>query len=258
MIKILSIILLILLIAIGGKRGLKAYISLYTNLGLLFLLILLIGWGFNPLISSIVISSIILCVILFFLNGFNKKTVSSFISVIIVMIILSLLINFIGTASHISGYTEETIEEVGFVEYNTGLNILSVSKGIIIIGLIGAIIDTSIAISSALYEVHLNNKKLKIKELIKSGMNIGKDILGTTTNTLLFAFLGGFSTMIIYFIDFKYSIVTIINSKLFAQEFIKIMLSGIGCFIIIPVTAIITSYIIIKGDKIYEKAKYNI
>lgn len=254
MILVLSIILLILLILIGGKRGLKTYITLYLNLFLLFLLIFLLSWGLNPLICTLIICLIITCVILFLLNKVNIKTISSFISVFIVLILLISFINIFSNKAHISGYTEENIESIGYVEFNTGLNMLSLSKGIIILGLIGSIIDTSIAISSALYEVHLNNKHLNIKELFISGMNIGKDILGTTTNTLFFAYLGSYMTLLIYFMDFNYSFSTIINSKIFAMEYVRIMLSGTGCFLIIPITSLITSMIIKKGE-VYEKVK---
>ena len=95
---------------------------------------------------------------------------------------------------------------------------LPLSNSIIIIGLIGTINDTSIAISSALYELHENNKKLKPKELFISGMNIGRDILGTTANTLFFAFLGSSMPLFIFFQDFQYSLAGIINSQVLLNQ----------------------------------------
>ena len=254
MISILTIILFILLTIIGGKRGIKTFITLFINIILVFVLMLLISWGLNPMLCTIIISLIITTFILFFLNKVNIKTISSFVSVLIILIVMILITNIFSNPAHIQGYTEETIEEVGYVEYNTGLDILEVSKCVIMIGLIGSIIDTSIAISSALYEVHKNNPKLNIKELFISGMNIGKDILGTTTNTLFFACIGGYMTVFIYFIDFSYSITEILNSKLFLAEYVRILLSGIGCFLIIPLTSIIVSIMCHKGE-IYEKVE---
>ena len=147
-------------------------------------LIIIVGWGFNPTIPTFTICIIISLLILFVLNGYNIKTKSSFISVSIILIIFMLITYLLGSRIYIHGYTEETIEAISYVEYNTGINMLQLSNCMIIIGLIGNIIDTSIAISSALYEVHVNNPKIKKLELFTSGMNIGKDILGTTTNTL--------------------------------------------------------------------------
>lgn len=259
MIKVLSLILLILLILIGGKRGLKTFITVYLNLALIFLIVYIVALGFNPTIPTFVICIIISMIVLFYLNGINKKTISSFISVLTLLGIFIIITICFVSKIYIQGYALETIEGISYVTYDTGLNMLALSNSIVIIGLIGNIIDTSIAISSALYEVHLNNPNLTIKELFKSGMNIGKDILGTTTNTLFFAYLGGFMTLFIYFQDANYSFTTILNSKVFASEFTRIMLSGMASFIIIPLTAIITSIACkINEEDDYEKIKYNI
>ena len=257
MIKLLTLILLTLLILIGGKRGIKTFLSIYFNLSLIFILVIITTWGFNPTIPTLVICIIISIVILFFLNGTNKKTISSFISVIIVLLIFTCITIFLGNNIYIAGYSEETLESIGFINYNVGINMIPLANSIIILGLIGTINDTSIAISSALYELHENNKELTPKELFVSGMNIGKDILGTTANTLFFAFLGSSMPLFIYFQDFKYSFTAIINSKVFASEFTRIILSGISSFLIIPISSIITTIILkYNMEEIYEKIEY--
>lgn len=247
MIGVLSIILLILLILIGKTRGVKTFVTIYINLALIFALVIIAGWGFNPTIPTFVICLCISCIILFFLNGYNQKTLSSFISVFFLLIIFYIITTYFGNLIYIQGYAEETIDALGVVTtYNTGVNMLRLSNAVIMIGLIGNIVDTSIAISSALYEVYINNTHLSKKELFLSGMNVGKDILGTTTNTLFFAYLGGFLTLFIFFRGM--SLGAIINSKIFAIEFTRIMLSGIASFLIIPLTAFITSFIIKKNS----------
>lgn len=243
MIKALSIILFILLIFIGGSRGIKTFITIYINLALIFILVIITGWGFNPTIPTFIICLFISCIILFFLNGYNHKTKASFVSVSILLIVFYIITCVFGSLIYIQGYTEETIDALGLVvSYNTGVNMFNLSNAIIMIGLIGNIVDTSIAISSALYEVYINNPHLTKKELFLSGMNVGKDILGTTTNTLFFAYLGGFLTLFIFFKGMSFC--SIINSKIFAIEFTRIMLSGIASFLIIPLTAFITSFLI--------------
>ena len=258
MIAALSIILFILLIIIGGKRGLKTFITLYVNLFLVLTIIVIVGWGFNPIIPTIVICMLISLIILFLLNGFNKKTIASFISVSIILILFAFITFIVGNNAYIQGYSEETVESISYVTYNVGLDLISLSNCVIIIGLIGNIIDTSIAISSALFEVKENNPKLKQSELFTSGMNIGKDILGTTTNTLFFAFLGSYMTLLIFYQDHKYDILTILNNKVFVSEIIRIMLSGIASFLIIPISSYITSLICTKGIKNNEKIKNSI
>lgn len=244
--SILTLLMFILLVWIGGKRGLKLFISLVINFIILMLAFYFIALGFNPIVISLMGCLIITYIILYFVNGENIKTKASLISVIIVLLILAVSIFIVTTLTKISGFGYESYEEINMFSYDVDLDFTDVSIALILIGLIGATVDTSVAISSALYEVHQNNKSLSKKELFLSGITIGKDILGTTTNTLLFAFLGEFLTLLIWFKDVNYSLLDIINNKTFCAEFIKILFSGMGCILVIPITAIIVSNKIAK------------
>lgn len=240
--KILLAILFILMILVGGKRGLKAFISLIMNFIILIITFYFIALGMNPIVVALLGCSLTSIVILFFVNGKNTKTVASLKSILIVLTILAVSIFIMTKLSRISGFGYESLEEINMYSYEVSLDFTEVSIALILIGLIGATIDSSIAISSALYEVYLNNKHLSKKELFLSGLTIGKDILGTTTNTLLFAFLGEFMTLLIWFKSGGYSFSDIMNAKTFCAEFIKIMFSGIGCILVIPITSFITVY----------------
>jgi uncharacterized membrane protein len=230
-----------LLVWIGGKRGIKLFISLVINFIILMIAFYFIALGFNPIVISLIGCLIITYIILYFVNGENIKTKSSLMSVIIVLFILVVSIFMVTKITKISGFGYESYEEINMFSYDVDLDFTDVSIALILIGLIGATVDTSVAISSALYEVHQNNKNLSKKELFLSGITIGKDILGTTTNTLLFAFLGEFITLLIWFKDVRYSIFDILNNKTFCAEFIKILFSGMGCILVIPITALIVS-----------------
>ena len=135
MIKLLSLILLLLLIIIGGKRGIKTFLTIYINLFLVILLVLLCGWGFNPLIVTLIISVFIVLLILFYLNNINIKTVCSLVSVIIVLIFFLLFTIIINNRIYIQGYTEENIESISYVVYDTGLNMMQIATSIVLIGL---------------------------------------------------------------------------------------------------------------------------
>lgn len=238
---ILGIIFAILMVAIGGKRGFKSFVSLCLNFILLIIVFYLIACGFNSIIVTLLGSLAFSYFILFYVNGKNVKTKISFVSVVIVLVLLALFISLITYASRIAGFGEESFEEINMFSYSINTNMSNITISLILISLIGAIIDSSIAISSALYEVYENNPNLSRYELFLSGMNIGKSILGTTTNTLLFAYLAEFMTLIIWFNGLNSSFSYIINSKVFVAEFIKIILVNIGCIVIIPTTAYLTS-----------------
>lgn len=239
--KILLVILFLLMIYIDKKRGIKLFLSLGINFIILIFLFYLMCLGFNPIIISILGCLLISTIILYYVNGKNIKTETSLKSIIIVLIILSILIFIMTNLTRIAGFGYESYEEINMFSYNVKIDFTNISISLILISLIGATTDTSIAISSALHEVYINNKNLSKKELYKSGLNIGKDILCTTTNTLLFAFLSEFMTLIIWFYKCKYPILDVINNKVFVAELIKILFSASGCVIIIPITAYLMS-----------------
>lgn len=246
---ILIILLFLLMIYIDIKRGIKLFLSILFNFIILMIIFYLIAVGLNPIICSLIGCFIISYIILYYVNERNVKTESSLKSVIIVLIILSFLIFFVTKISRIAGFGYESYEEINMFSYDVKIDFTNIAISMILISLIGATVDSSIAISSALYEVYDNNKNLSKKDLFLSGMNIGKDILCTTNNTLMFAFLGEFMTLLIWFYKGNYSFLEIVNAKTFVSEMIKILFSAVGCIIVIPITAYITTETLKKDDK---------
>ena len=238
---ILIVLLFLLMIYIDTKRGIKLFLSIIFNFIILMIIFYLIAIGLNPIICSLIGCFVISYIILYYVNERNIKTESSLKSVVIVLIILSFLIFFVTKISRIAGFGYESYEEINMFSYDVRIDFTDIAISMILISLIGATVDSSIAISSALYEVYDNNKNLSKKDLFLSGMNIGRDILCTTNNTLMFAFLGEFMTLLIWFYKGNYSFLEIVNAKTFASEMIKIFFSAIGCIIVIPITAYITA-----------------
>ena len=246
---ILIVLLFLLMIYIDTKRGIKLFLSIIFNFIILMIIFYLIAIGLNPIICSLIGCFVISYIILYYVNERNIKTESSLKSVVIVLIILSFLIFFVTKISRIAGFGYESYEEINMFSYDIRIDFTDIAISMILISLIGATVDSSIAISSALYEVYDNNKNLSKKDLFLSGMNIGRDILCTTNNTLMFAFLGEFMTLLIWFYKGNYSFLEIVNAKTFASEMIKIFFSAIGCIIVIPITAYITAETLKRNSK---------
>lgn len=254
MIKILAVILIILLYIIGGERGILTFKSLGFNITVLSISIILMSKGLDPIIVTFISCLIISYITLFYQNGKNSKTLSSFSAVIVVLFILFTLSYYVGFKSQLGGINEimRYEDEIAMLSPDIHINMAKIAVSMIITGLIGAAMDASIAVSSAVYEVYKNNRSLSIAELFQSGINIGGDILGATVNTLYFACLGQSLTLFILFKNYHYSILEVINSKAFCQEFVDIILSCIGCIMVVPLTAIFISYVLRNLDK-FEK-----
>ncbi len=232
---------------IGEERGFASFIALVFNGIIMVILVYLMADGMNPYFLSFAASILITYVTLVYQNGKNMKSISAVISVILVMTVLTLGIMWIVNNSHIGGYSEvENIsEEAMYLSTDIGISMNAVFVCVVLIGLLGAVMDTSIAITTAVYEVHRNNNELGLKELMQSGRNVGKDILGTTANTLLFAGMGELLMLFIWLSRMKnYSLSQLLNSKAFFQEMIIIIVSNIGCILIIPISVLVISYMI--------------
>lgn len=241
---VLFIILFILMVAVGGKKGAKSFFTLCFNFLTLFFMILLIALRLDPIYVTICGSIIICSITLFYINGTNKKTISALISVTFVVLLTMLITYKMGSDAKIQGFSYEQRDTTNALFLFVNLNFSKIVPCEILIGLLGAVIDVAISISSSMNEILKNNPSISKNALFRSGINIGKDILGTMTNTLLFAYIGGSLTLIIWYSEQKYTFENIINGKMFCSEIFQLLCSGIGIILIIPVTALVSSIIL--------------
>jgi uncharacterized membrane protein len=243
----LAAILLILMILIGGNKGKRSFIAIFLNFGVIFFTVFIMTIPkADPIITTLIVSTVISCINLFYINEVNNKTITAFISTIITVVILLFFILFMTESAMIQGFGAEEIEELSYFSLYIGVDFVKIAASVIIMSTIGAITDTAIAISSPMRELFHHHPSMSRKELFAFGISIGKDILGTSTNTLFFAFFGGYLALLIWFKDLHYTLGEIVNSKIFSAEIITIFCAGIGVALIIPITAWINSYYLIN------------
>ena len=244
--KILWLFLFFLLLLVGRKRGIKTFFTFLLSILLILLYIVLMLWGIDAIILAFIICILVSLISVFFLNGVSAKTKSSFISIMLVQIIVFGLIYFVTNGASIGVFGIESMENIGGFTLGTDYSMRNVIVGMFLVSIIGTVIDTSISVSSAMNEVKENNPKIKEKELFKSGMNVGGDILSTTINTLYFALI---CTFVGFFMWHKgISLEQAINYKIFAKDIVQLMIAFIGSILIIPITAYISSILLIDED----------
>jgi uncharacterized membrane protein len=203
----------------------------------------------NPVILALIACTVISCITLFYINEVNRKTVTAFLSTMITFTILILFIVVMTDQAKIQGFGEEETEELTAFSLYLGVDFVKIAAAMMIMGTIGAITDVAISISSPMQEMKNHNPTINRKDLFAFGLSIGRDILGTNTNTLFFAFFGGYLAMLIWFKDLSYSLGTIVNSKIFSGEMINILCAAIGVALIIPITSWITAYFLDREKK---------
>ncbi|MRX71927.1 YibE/F family protein [Bacillus lacus] len=244
---LLAAILLLLMMLIGGKKGVRSFLALFLNFSVVFITVIFMNDpNRNPVVLTLLAALVISCINLFYINKINIKTKTAFVSTILSLLFLLFFILIMTDTAAIHGFSDEEIQELSMFSLYIGVDFARVAASVIIMTTIGAITDTSIAISSPMKEICDQNPHMNRKDLFLSGMSIGRDILGTSTNTLFFAFFGGYLAMLIWFKDLPYSAGEFINSKVFSAEMITILSAGIGVTIVIPITSWITSYYLVR------------
>ena len=235
---VLAFILFVLLIAVGGKRGFRTALSLVLNFSLFGILSSMVLCGINPVFAALLISVVICVITLLFNTGLNAKSFVAFGSVVITLLLMWYVLYLFGRGARIEGFSFQKLSDIAGYSWIINIDMGDLAVACILVSLIGAIVDTSVAVVSAQSEVLANNPDISFTQLIVSGVRVGRDLLGTTCNTLFFAYLGGYMTLLIWFCLYRYNLSQILNSAVFAEEFIRVIAGALGCVIIMPITAL--------------------
>lgn len=123
------------------------------------------------------------------------------------------------------------------------INLLDIFYSAIVIGASGAAMDIAMDMTATIQELKYHNPDISRKDLIKSGFNVGRSVIGTMTTTLLLAYSGGFLTLMILFLERDTSLMQILNMKIVTSEIIKIIIGSIGLVVVAPITTYIASFI---------------
>lgn len=234
-ITVLAIILLAAMILAGGIKGAYAYIGLILNFIFVFATGYLISIGLSAFWVTMVNAIIILLITIYFGNDQGQHADISFIgSVIVVLIVISLIIPILHWAQ-VQGFSNENNDDLEGMSLLIGVKFLHVSTSMIILSCLGAVAEASVAIATGLTEIIEHNNSITQKELVNSGLHIGKEIVGTAFNTLFFGLYGEILALLIWFERLHYSFSSVINNKIFVSELIMTLISSIGVILTIPV-----------------------
>lgn len=243
---ILLVILMFLMAFIGDEKGLNSFFVFISNFALMYFIFVKISNSSNPILLTLFFCVIMSAFTLFLLNGFHIKTAMAFLSVIIVILIMFIFICIFSFPLNIQGFDLNQSESIEYLSTNVNVSFQNIIICEILIAVFSAISDTAMTISSSMNEIYLINPEISRKNLYKSGMNIGSDILGTTVNTLFFVYFGNLLIILIWFKFGGLDTAYIINSKMIAQIVFDIIISGISVILVIPITALITSKALLK------------
>lgn len=237
----LIIVLAILMTIVGGETGIRSFFSVLINTMLLILVAILISWGISIPILILIFIPLKLVTIIFL--GTHDYTVAknSFYAAFLVCLIVSVLILGCQWLAQAAGMGPEAGEVLVGLSQMPGLSYPMIAVAVAIFSSLGAIAEAAVAISSGLLEIKKHNPNISRMNLIASGNRIGRDVLGTAMNTILFGMFGSFLSLFLWYFRLNYSMGEVLNEKLFVNEALIIMYSLIGVLLTVPLSTIFLS-----------------
>jgi uncharacterized membrane protein len=243
----ISAIFTFLLLIIGKKKGIKSAISLALSIWAIFKVLLpAMLRGYNPICITVIICSFITIITMFMVGGMNYKSISAIIGTIVGIIIGGVIAIIMGNKGHVTGMSSESASMLMFIPQDVEFNFKYILFSGIIMGALGAIMDVGMSIASSIEEVYKANKETSHGKLFLAGMNVGKDIMGTMSNTLILAYVGSNIPLLLLLMAHGNRIINILDLELIVVEIIRALSGSIGLIMTIPITAFVASFLICK------------
>ncbi|MBE0450547.1 MAG: YibE/F family protein [Clostridia bacterium] len=236
---VLGAVFVILLLIFGGFKGLQTLVSLaFTVLAIFVVFVPSILSGFNIYRSAIIICVYITVMTLIIVSGVNRKTVAAIIGCIGGITVAALLVVLMDGVLNLTGLVNEESAYLLMLNLENPIDLKGVFFGAILIGAMGAIMDVAMSISSSLFEIMETSKSVGARKLVKSGMTIGRDIMGTMSNTLILAYIGSSLSIVLLLITYNPSLLDLLNREIVVIEILQALVGSMGILFTIPLTAI--------------------
>lgn len=233
----------ILLVLIGGKKGAASLISIAATVALIFFVLMpLILHGFCPIASAVFTAILSSAITIYLVGGFNSKSSAAILGTVLSLIIAAGLSMGVIYYARLTGFAGE--ENMFLYSAHPNLNFTGILSASMIIAALGALMDTAVSIASTINEIYETDKTLSVKKLFVSGMNVGRDIIGTMSNTLILVYLG--SSLSLVLLSSNIDLQKFFNLNQVATEISSALIGSIAILACVPLTAIIAAFMIKK------------
>ena len=244
-----------LIVLFGGKKGINTIISLtFTCLAVFMVFVPSILKGNNIYMSSIIVSIYIIFMCLLIINGANKKTLCAIVGNLGGLIIAGILALIVSNIMHLTGLIDDESMFLLLLNTEKPIDLKAILWSGIVIGSLGAVMDVSMSIASAMNELAENMCERNFKSMLKSGFNIGKDAIGTMTNTLILAYIGSsLSIVLLLMVNYK-DVLLLFNLEMIVFEIIQAIIGSMGILFAIPITSLFAAYVYNRKKSNDDKA----
>lgn len=234
---------------VGGKKGINSVISLvFTFIVVIMMYIPMMYAGCSPFLSAVIASVLITVMTHVLIADLQVKSIGAMLGTVCGVVIAGLIALVFGKAAHVTGYNVDEIETLIYIGQNSKLNIGGMLFSGVLISSLGAVMDVAMSVSSSLNELYIHKPDLTGKELLQSGIHIGRDMIGTMSNTLILAYVGSSANLLMIIYAYSYEMHQVLNMYSIAIEVMSGITGTMGIVLTVPFTSAIMAVMLKKFE----------
>jgi len=247
---VLGLLFVISVLIFGRKKGVNTILSLGLTCAAVFAVFVpSILTGKNIYVMAALVCVYTTAMTLSLVIGFNEKSLTAAIGCMSGIVVTGIISFVMDKVLFLTGIVDEHTRQFASMSFVTPINLRGVIFAGVVIGAMGAIMDVAMSMSSSLWEVKEKAKKITFKELLHSGLTIGRDIMGTMANTLVLAYISSSLSVVLMLSIYSGSIFNLFNSEMIAVEVLQALAGSFGILSAMPLTAFFCSTIYLKNRK---------
>lgn len=246
----------LLLVLFGKMKGFNALLSLcFTCLSIFAVFIPAILAGRNIYFWTMLTCTFIILMTLLLVNGADRKSLCGAAGCFCGVLAAGVLTFVFDGFLQLTGMIDEQSLFLKYMIEDRPIDLKAIIFAGILIGAVGAIMDVAISMSSALYELSLTEGS-STASLLKSGMAIGRDIMGTMSNTLVLAYIGSSLSTTLLLTAYSTSLLSLLNREMIVVEILQALVGSFGLLLTIPLTSVVCAVVYKKSQKQIEQYPY--
>ena len=238
------------LILLGRGKGVRTVVSLALTCGAVFWVFLpLVLGGFNVYLAAIVVCLYVTVATLLLVGGPDRKTLVAMAGCIGGVLLSGLLTVVVSRLLHLTGMADQDAIYLADLTTRNPLDLEGIVFAGVLIGAVGAIMDVAMSLASALWELRCEAAAPTARLLARSGMTIGRDMMGTMANTLVLAYIGSSLSTVLLLVAYATSAEVLLNREMIATELLRAVVGSLAILITIPLTSLLAAWIYTRENR---------
>ena len=232
---LLSAMFILAVIGFGRLQGVRALIGLAASVAIIIgFIVPAILTGGPPVLVAVVGALVVMVITLYLSHGVSPKTSAAVLGTAGALLLTAILAELFVDLAMLTGFTSEEARMAAFEV--SGLSLEGLLLAGIVVGGLGVLDDVTISQASTVFELHRAAPDAGFRRLLGGALNVGRDHIAATINTLFLAYAGAALPLLILFSLSSQSITTTLTSEIVAVEIVRTLVGSIGLIAAVPLT----------------------